>query len=368
MKRVATILFTIVALLVAVLAQADGVKVEVGSPAPIFNVAKWVKGQAVGGFQAGKVYVVDFWATWCAPCKNSVPHLTELAKKDHGKVIFAGVAVWEEQGGDKNYADKVNAYVSEMGDKMVYSVGLDDPAGSVAKAWMDASGTDGIPTVFVIGKDQRIWWIGHPMDPDIEKAIDLAESGKFDTYSAEQINNARRAAHQQVMNERSLFDKVRECDSKGDAKGEISELDKVFASHPGYEAHYRCLKYRTLKKIDPAAAYAYARTLVVGVYKDDAEAVSKVAMMVVQENQTSKTPDFDTALYLAERAVQMTDSTEPLALQTLAVAYADTGNFAKAADYQKQAIALFDSSPDTSNDAKRLAANQLLEYENRLKK
>ncbi len=368
MKKVAAILLSIGALLLCTCALADEVKVEIGSPAPVFNVAKWVKGQPIKAFQPGKVYVVEFWATWCGPCKKCVPHLSELAKKYDGKVTFVGVAVWEQQGGDGDYAERVTQFVSDMGDKMVYNVGLDDSNGSVAKAWMDASGTDGIPTVFVIGKDQRIWWIGHPMDPNIEKAIELADSGKFDTKSAKAINDIRWAAHEAALKEKAVFNKALDCENKGDAAGEVKELDKVFANHPEYEEHYSLLKYRALKKINPAMAYAYARRLADGVYKEDAEAVSKLALMVVQDNRTSKTPDFDTALFLARRAVEMSDSAQPLALQTLAMAYSQKGDFAKAVQYQKQAIVLLDQSPDTPDDTKRLAANQLRDYVNKLGK
>jgi len=48
----------------------------------------------VKGFDKDKTYVVEFWATWCGPCKATIPHLTKL-QKEHPDVTFIGVSVFE---------------------------------------------------------------------------------------------------------------------------------------------------------------------------------------------------------------------------------------------------------------------------------
>ena len=67
------------------------ITLKVGDPAPALKVDKWVKGDEVSSFQPGHVYVVEFWATWCPPCKEAIPHLTELQHK-FKDVAFIGVA------------------------------------------------------------------------------------------------------------------------------------------------------------------------------------------------------------------------------------------------------------------------------------
>ena len=63
MKR--TLLAGLAGAVLAVGAQAqDKATLGVGDPAPALHVAKWVKGSQVSNFEAGSVYLVEFWATW----------------------------------------------------------------------------------------------------------------------------------------------------------------------------------------------------------------------------------------------------------------------------------------------------------------
>src|SRR5215472_3894927 len=55
-------------------AAAEGTLL-VGDPAPKIEVKEFIKGDEVKKFEKGKFYVVEFWATWCPPCRTSIPHL-----------------------------------------------------------------------------------------------------------------------------------------------------------------------------------------------------------------------------------------------------------------------------------------------------
>ena len=138
---------------------------KVGDDAPKLQVGKWVQGEAVKSLETGTVYVVEFWSTWCGPCRASIPHLNEVwkANKDKGLVVI-GQNVWEEE------EDGVEKFVKKMGEKMTYRVALDDKSkeekGMMAKTWMEAAGQDGIPAAFVVDKAGKIAWIGHPTELD----------------------------------------------------------------------------------------------------------------------------------------------------------------------------------------------------------
>jgi thiol-disulfide isomerase/thioredoxin len=138
---------------------------KVGDPAPALAVGTWVKGTPVAALQKGTVYVVECWATWCGPCRATIPHVSELQKK-YKDAVFIGVAVNDEVG-------KVKEFVKTMGDKMDYRVGTDDK-NKTSKNWLDAAGQDGIPCAFVVDKAGKLAWVGHPAMTEFEKAVDDA--------------------------------------------------------------------------------------------------------------------------------------------------------------------------------------------------
>ncbi len=77
--------------------KEDGVKPElaIGDSAPGLQVQEFVKGEPVKQFEKGKIYVVEFWATWCGPCRESIPHLSKL-QQENKNVTFVGVSVDEQ--------------------------------------------------------------------------------------------------------------------------------------------------------------------------------------------------------------------------------------------------------------------------------
>jgi thiol-disulfide isomerase/thioredoxin len=158
--------------------HVNAATLQVGDPAPALQVSKWIQGSPVKEFQRDKAYIVEFWATWCGPCRASIPHLNEIhAKyKDKGLVVI-GQDAWEQD------PDAVAPFVKKMGDQMTYRVALDDKDGKMAKTWMEAAGEDGIPTAFVVDKRGMIAWIGHPMKLP-ESILDQVLTGNFDVKKA----------------------------------------------------------------------------------------------------------------------------------------------------------------------------------------
>ncbi len=104
----------------------------------------------------GKVVLLDFWATWCAPCKKVMPELQALHGKyaDQGFVVL-GVSI------DEIGAAKVKKYVTSK--KITYPIALDSDQ---SPAW-DAFRVKAIPAAYLIDREGRITaqWTGLPTNP-----------------------------------------------------------------------------------------------------------------------------------------------------------------------------------------------------------
>ncbi|HEY3243739.1 MAG TPA: TlpA disulfide reductase family protein [Phycisphaerae bacterium] len=152
---------------------------ELGDSAKPLKVGEWVKGKEIE-LSEGKgknVYVVEFWATWCGPCRASIPHLTELQTTYKAKdVVVVGVSVDQD-------TSKVKPFVKEQGEKMNYTVAVDD-AGGTSAGYMQAFGIGGIPTAFIVDKAGKIAWYGSPFDTALEKILDAVIAGKYDIQAA----------------------------------------------------------------------------------------------------------------------------------------------------------------------------------------
>lgn len=355
--------------------SASAQTLGVGDPAPPLTVREYVKGQPITAFEKGKPYVVEFWATWCGPCKTSIPHLTELQKK-HKDVSFIGVSVFEED------PKAVRPFVDSMGDKMDYRVAVDDVPeggkpgeGKMAKAWMEAAGQDGIPTAFIVDRDNRIAWIGHPMGMD--RPLEQVAAGTWDLAAAkaEARKQQERRAEQQKQQQaqtramQALRPKFEEAQKSGDPQKLLEVIDEAIASEPSLEAALAQPKWEILTgpRGDPKKAAAFGNRLVSEVYKDNPGVLNNFAWSIVDPERPLKA-DADlvaVALKASLRADTLAQGKDAAIADTLAKAYFDSGSAAKALEAQERAIKLAKGT-EQENDKDMLA--RLEQYRKAVKK
>lgn len=161
-------LLTLSAILAAaIVVKPASASVEVGQAAPEISAKSWFNGPANLSLAKlrGKIVVVEFWATWCPPCRKSIPHLNELQKQWAKKgVVIIGLT-------DEHKA-KIKQFMKSQPMNYVVGTGSNDSG---------QYGVRGIPHAFVVDPEGTVVWRGHPMsglDAAIEKAYETAPPTK----------------------------------------------------------------------------------------------------------------------------------------------------------------------------------------------
>ena len=316
--------------------RADGL--GVGDAAPKLEVKEFVKGEPIKALEPGNVYVVEFWVTWCGPCRATIPHLSELQKK-YKDVKFIGVSVWEQD------QDDVKPFVEQMGDKMDYRVAMDAvpekgdaDQGPMAKNWMKAADQDGIPAAFVVDKDLKVAWIGHPME--IGEPLEKVVAGTWDLKEAvAEAKKAKEAAAKMAKHQA----KLRAAMESEDPSRIVAAIDEIIKEIPTAEKALTGLKYNALVQAgEEDRALEVGKKLLEGDAGKEAQGLNFLAWTIV-DPEVKKKPGpklVAFALEVAKKGDEMEKGESPFIADTLARAYFVSGDKAKALETQKRAVDL----------------------------
>jgi thiol-disulfide isomerase/thioredoxin len=293
-------------------------ELTVGTKAPALDVEHWVqdghgKFKPVTEFQPGQVYVVEFWATWCGPCRSSMPHLAETQEKYEKEVQI--VSISDEPLG--TVTDFLKTKVSDTEEKTfgeltsAYCL-TTDPDKSNHAAYMEAAHQGGIPTAFIVGKDGHVEWIGHPMTMDEPLKAIVDDKWDREAFRAEFV------AQQKVD---AKLQEVGAAFQNGKPKEALSLLDEALTEAPKSAIpQLNRIKLIIMLRSNDDGAAEFLKTLATDV--EDATALNEASWMVYQfSTQVQKVSDdlLAAAVQAAEKAVAGSEgTTQGQALDTLA--------------------------------------------------
>ncbi|MHC5213028.1 MAG: peroxiredoxin family protein, partial [Planctomycetota bacterium] len=265
---------------------------QLGQKAAALDGLTFVKGDAVT-LKEGKVYVVEFWATWCGPCRTSIPHLTEVQKqfKDKGVTVI---------GISSEKTDTVKPFVEKMAEKMDYTVAIDLER-KVDNGYMKAFNQRGIPTAFIVDAKGTVAWVGHPLD-GMDEVLEQVVAGTFDPEAYAKAKAERQAA------ERALH--------------------KLFQEYNG-----ALIKGATIEETRPTAEKIIASNNPMVL---NALAWQILSMPTIDDAKR----DTEIALKAADKANTETNGEDPMILDTYALALFQNDRVAEAVAAQQKAIDL----------------------------
>jgi thiol-disulfide isomerase/thioredoxin len=264
---------------------------NIGSKAPKLQIEHWVKGKPVDINKADekKIHVIEFWATWCGPCRTSIPHLTKLQKKFKNKGVTI-IGVTDEK------KSTVERFVRREGKQMEYTVAI-EKGDSMSQSYMRAYGQTGIPSAFVVDQKDRIVWVGHPMN-GLEEVIDRLVKGTFD-LEAEIAKEKAQIRLQQLSVQ--YWERLVEGEKNDETKKIGDEL--------------------------------------LSLVKDNAEVSCNIAWAVLTDDSV-KYRDLEFALAAAKAAFVVSGGNQPQIIDTYALALFENGDIKEAIKLQKKALRL----------------------------
>ena len=274
----------------------NGPTLQIGDPAPALQIGQWIQGEPIklADGKGEKIYVIDFWATWCEPCLETIPHTNEVHKKYREKGVVV-IAISDEEPW------KVSGFLKSnpIGQKIEYRVACDDNQ-KTNVAYMLASGQMGIPTSFIVDKQGRVAWIGHPLL--MESVLDELIAGTFDLEAAKATAQA----------DANYLQKTRTALLMAMLEGtwdKAAEIGDTLASND-------CKISRLLR----------------------AQELGTLAWILLTKQEDSQY--YPRALTFAEVSNKLCDEQDPYIIDTYALALFKTGKIDQAVTWQKKAVEL----------------------------
>jgi len=313
----------------------EGSVLNVGDKIPELKYDKWLKGTPIKEYQKGRLYIFEFWATWCGPCRQAMPHLSEVAAKYKDKLTVVGVDVWETLGGHKPSMTP-EQFVKMNGNNMRYNVVTDTKDEWMGNKWMKAAGQEGIPCSFMV-KDGIILWIGHPIN--LDSVIEVVNSGKYDPVAVKE-EFKKKAAEQAEQEARwhNVIDPIDSAEKHGEYAHELALIEQGKKDMPESAQYLEFKKFSMLLgHVDEDSAMTFLKRW----QADPGAQFVASSAGVIFEKQGLKSETYSYGVELVKRAMDKAvaqGAPASIFQEMMAKGYAQAGDYKKAVEVLQTAI------------------------------
>lgn len=313
-----------------------------GDNAPALQLAKFVQGDPIGEFREGHIYIIEFWATWCSPCLQTLPYVAELQDKYSEHVTVIGVTAENEQTVTRFLNEEMDGKAT-WADSLNFRIALDDER-ATQKLWRETSEDEGLPFAMIIGRTGLIEWKGHPTTMAIP--LKAVVDGSWDRQIARELMKQEVAGQRSIdQNQQAIVTAV----NAGNYREAVGIADRMLEKMPD---NRKILSLQKQLMLDGKLYNRMNKVLakLVQLSNNNPTELNAIAWNITVELEMPER-DLELALKAAKRASELTDHQSASILDTVARVHYERGELQEAIEWQEKATGI---KPDSKQLASAL--------------